>query len=187
MFISWIYIKFQKTGSGNRNPRWRRRPSWIYINGYNSSKYWRNLMKFETQVEDIMPKRKYAKPEVLDKNPRWPPPPSCFHVFSCRFVIFYPICIKFCRKMHVMVLHMVKTKTWSKTRKTRWRRPPCWIHTNRYYSAKYSPILMKFLNILFSAQHATAKSKLEALHELQYDRHHHLKKTANIISKKLSS
>ena len=110
MFISWIYIKFQKTGSGNRNPRWRRRPSWIYINGYNSGKYWRNLTKFETQVEDIMPKRKYAKPEVLDKNPRWPPPPSCFHVFSCRFVIFYPICIKFCRKIHLMLLHTGKQK-----------------------------------------------------------------------------
>ena len=53
-----------------------------------------------------------------------------------------------------------------------------------------SQILTDFdeiLNIRFSAQHATAKSKLEALHKLQYDRHHHLKKTANIISKKLSS
>jgi hypothetical protein len=48
-------------------------------------------MKFETQVEGIMPKQKNAKAEVLAKNSRWPPPPSCFHVFRCRFVASYPI------------------------------------------------------------------------------------------------
>ena len=43
----------------------------------------------------------------------------------------------------------------------------------------------EILNIHFSTQHATATSKLEALIEIQYGRCHHLKKTANIISKKL--
>ncbi len=88
--------------------RWRRRPSWKYTFCNNSAKYWRILMKFETQIHGIMFNWKITKPEVPHKNPRWPPPPSCFYINGCRFVAICPIITKFYTEMHPILPHVAK-------------------------------------------------------------------------------
>jgi hypothetical protein len=73
------------------------------VNGYNSGKYGRILMKFDTHTRDMIPRLKIAKPDVASEIQNGCCHRLEFNIICCRFIANCPISTKFCKHIHVKV------------------------------------------------------------------------------------
>ena len=68
MFQASWDVNRGKPEVASQKPRWRRSPSWIYKNHYNSSKYWPIFMKFETRIHWNIPDLRNQNRKLQVKN-----------------------------------------------------------------------------------------------------------------------